>query len=57
MTRALKKANREIRKFLARNRDVYISHPCLTADVVVHYRVDGIHLSEVGNDIFLHDLQ
>lgn len=57
MDRALKKANREIRKSLREGMDGFIPHPGLQADLPDLYRQDGVHLSDLGNNIFLQDLQ
>lgn len=57
MDRALKKVNREIRKSLREGVDGFIPHPCLKANLPNLYRQDGVHLSELGNDIFLQDLR
>ena len=56
LNRAVKKVNREIRLALMYRRGWVINHP----EIFIHradlYRPDGVHLSDVGNDIFLHDL-
>ncbi|XP_054843130.1 uncharacterized protein LOC129334818 [Eublepharis macularius] len=55
--RARMKANRAIQKALEGGLGVYLPHPRIRAEVPGLYRGDGVHLSELGNQIFLDDLR
>lgn len=57
MNEARKRANREIRIVLEHAWDIYLPHPAIRAERDQLYRADGVHLSDVGLDIFLADLQ
>lgn len=57
MERARKKVNAEIFNDLLRHGDFSIQHQAIGLSRRELYRQDGIHLSDIGNDIFLGDLQ
>ena len=50
--------NRVIRRFRTYNgRGVFIDHPEITADTPGLYKPDGVHLSDIGSDIFMLDIR
>ena len=57
LNRAVKKVNRELRLFLQYRQGWVIPHPDIVISRPELYRADGIHLSDVGSDIFLRVLQ
>ncbi|XP_062994184.1 uncharacterized protein LOC134406607 [Elgaria multicarinata webbii] len=57
MERACRRVNGEIFRDLIKHGDVSIMHPAITLARRELYRQDGVHLSDIGNDLFLYDLQ
>ncbi|XP_062972038.1 uncharacterized protein LOC134392018 isoform X2 [Elgaria multicarinata webbii] len=57
MERARRRVNSEIFRELSRHGDLSITHPTITLTRRELYRQDGVHLSDIGNDLFLYDLQ
>ncbi|XP_062986094.1 uncharacterized protein LOC134401275 [Elgaria multicarinata webbii] len=57
LDRASQKVNSEIYKHLLKHGDVSIQHPSIIKSRRELYRSDGVHLSDLGNDLFLLDLQ
>ncbi|XP_061489540.1 uncharacterized protein LOC133387851 isoform X2 [Rhineura floridana] len=57
MDRARKKVNRQIQRALCDLGGSVIHHPEVGHDRLELFRPDGIHLTDMGNDIFLGDLQ
>ena len=50
--------NRVIRRFLQyQGRGVFIEHPEITSDTPGLYDRDGVHLSDIGSDIFMLDIR
>lgn len=53
-----KEINRVIRRFMQyKGRGVFIEHPEITTDTPGLYGRDGIHLSDIGSDIFMLDIR
>ncbi|XP_062833270.1 uncharacterized protein LOC134297995 [Anolis carolinensis] len=57
LDKARKRVNRALRKVLENGMGYYIPHDTIRFNDSTMYRTDGIHLSELGNQIFLADLQ
>ncbi|XP_067322028.1 uncharacterized protein [Anolis sagrei] len=57
LEKARKRVNRAMRMFMIRQRGYYIEHTDITREQQGFYRVDGVHLSETGNQQFLADLR
>lgn len=57
MNKTCKNASCEIRRALERSLGQFLLHSEIRVDRPELYRDDGVHLSEVGLDIFLQDLQ
>ncbi|XP_067322976.1 uncharacterized protein [Anolis sagrei] len=57
LEKARKRVNRAMRVFMIHQRGHFLSHPNITRDDERLYRSDGIHLSELGNQLFLQNLQ
>ncbi|XP_062982762.1 uncharacterized protein LOC134398982 isoform X1 [Elgaria multicarinata webbii] len=57
LERARRRVNGEIFRDLIKHGDVSIRHPLITLARRELYRQDGVHLSDIGNDLILHDLQ
>ena len=54
---AVEKINRAIRNFMRLVGGFTIPHPTIRADAPGIFRDDGVHLTSVGNDIWLRDLR
>jgi lysophospholipase L1-like esterase len=57
MESARTRINREAIKFITSRGGAFIKHPQLEAKPVHLYHSDGVHLSQLGNEIFLNNLQ
>ena len=42
---------------LYKNCGVFIEHPGVTSDISGLYDINGIHLSDIGSDIFMLDIR
>ena len=52
-----KRVNCAVNNFIKNEGHYFIKHPNIRASEIELYRFDGTHLSDIGNDIYLNNLQ
>lgn len=57
LNKARKKVNRAVSKFVGRNGGLFVRHPELEVDTWRYLRGDGVHLNDVGTDLWCLGLQ
>ena len=56
MNKALKRLNNSIASEIIKNGGCYIKYPDIKAGNELLFQADGVHLSDIGNDIFLNTI-
>ena len=57
MERCRNRLNRAVAKFVLKQGGCYLKHPALLENIEQFLSADGVHLSELGNSLFLNSIQ